>query len=252
LRFASCALDLERWELRRDGRHVALEPRAMSVLRELIEHRERVVTKEELLDRVWGDRFVSESALTTQIKELRRAVGDTGRRQAVVRTVHGLGYLFVAPVEGDEGGPAPPLDGAELAQHDAGLVVAVLPFLSVSDERTRAHVSDGLTSDLVMALSKHPSIRVLGRATSCGYLQRADPTAALRDELGVGHVIDGTVRIEESRVRVTVTLTDSASGICRWADRYDRNAADAFAVLDEIADSIVGEVVRRVDGSATA
>ena len=97
-RFGECVFDVDRWELRRADQVVQLEPRAMSILRELIEQRGRVVTKEELLDRVWGDRFVSESALTTQIKAIRRAVGDDGRAQAVLRTVHGQGYMFVAQV----------------------------------------------------------------------------------------------------------------------------------------------------------
>jgi DNA-binding winged helix-turn-helix (wHTH) protein len=88
-RFEDCVLDLDRFELRRGGQLVPLEPQAMRILIELIEHRDRVMAKTELLDSVWGDRFVSESALTTQIKELRRAVGDTGRDQRVVRTVHG-------------------------------------------------------------------------------------------------------------------------------------------------------------------
>lgn len=99
VRFGDCELDVDRWELRRAGEPMALEPRAMSSLVHLVEHRGRVVPKEELLDAVWGDRFVTESALTTQVKAIRRAVGDTGRDQRVVRTVHGQGYMFVADVE---------------------------------------------------------------------------------------------------------------------------------------------------------
>ncbi len=113
LRFANCELDLARVLLRRDGREVKVEPQVFDVLAYLAQRRGTVVRKEELLDEVWGDRFVSESALTTRIKSVRQAVGDDGRRQAVVRTVHGKGYEFVAAVEevdrarDGSGAPAP-------------------------------------------------------------------------------------------------------------------------------------------------
>jgi pimeloyl-ACP methyl ester carboxylesterase/DNA-binding winged helix-turn-helix (wHTH) protein len=97
--FEDCELDLRRFELRRDGTRSAIEPQVFDVLALLVRERDRVVSKEELLDAVWGDRFVSEAALTSRIKALRRAVGDDGRAQRVVRTVHGRGYQFVAPVE---------------------------------------------------------------------------------------------------------------------------------------------------------
>ena len=99
LRFAGCELDLERMVLRRDGVEAPVEPQVFDVLAYLALHRGKLVRKEELLDEVWGDRFVSESALTTRIKSLRQAVGDDGNRQSVIRTVHGRGYEFVAAVD---------------------------------------------------------------------------------------------------------------------------------------------------------
>ncbi len=94
--FEGCELDLGRYEVRRDGDVVAVEPQVFDVLVHLVRHRDRVVSKEELLDEVWGDRFVSESALTSRIKAARRAIGDDGTAQRVIRTVHGRGYRFVA------------------------------------------------------------------------------------------------------------------------------------------------------------
>ncbi len=103
--FGAFELDTNVFELRRAGVPVAMEPQVFSVLTYLVEHRDRVVTKNELLDNVWGDRFVSESALTTRIKAARRAVGDDGAQQGVIKTVHGRGYRFVAAVR-DNGTPA--------------------------------------------------------------------------------------------------------------------------------------------------
>jgi pimeloyl-ACP methyl ester carboxylesterase/DNA-binding winged helix-turn-helix (wHTH) protein len=101
-RFEDCELDVARFELRRHGDVVHVEPQVFDLLVQLVEHRDRVVTKEELLDSVWGDRFVSESALTTRIKAARRAVGDDGAGQRVIRTVHRRGYQFAAAVEHDD------------------------------------------------------------------------------------------------------------------------------------------------------
>ncbi|MEM8904759.1 MAG: winged helix-turn-helix domain-containing protein, partial [Actinomycetota bacterium] len=98
LRFGDCELDTDRAELRRGGELVDVQPLVLSVIELLVRHCDRVVPKEELLDELWGDRFVGESTLTTRIKFARRAVGDDGDTQAVIRTVHGRGYRFVAEV----------------------------------------------------------------------------------------------------------------------------------------------------------
>ena len=113
--FADVEIDLDRVEVRRGGRPVPVQPQVFDVIEYLVRHRDRVVTKEELLDNVWGDRFVSESALTSRIKSARRALGDDGATQAVIRTVHGRGYRFVAGVDGpvDRKGPAPADKGAQ-------------------------------------------------------------------------------------------------------------------------------------------
>ena len=125
-RFADCELDLARVVLQRDGRDVKLEPQVFDVLSYLLQRRGEVVRKEELLDEVWGDRFVSESALTTRIKSARQAVGDDGIRQAIIRTVHGKGYEFVADVEVVDG---PDDDAAAARQPIAGLAAAVQPLI---------------------------------------------------------------------------------------------------------------------------
>lgn len=109
---------------------MALEPQTLRILIELINHRDRVVAKTELLDSVWGDRFVRESALTSQIKALRRAVGDTGRDQRIVKTVHGRGYIFIAPVEDDTA----LLEGSEAADERVNQILSVLPFANLAAE----------------------------------------------------------------------------------------------------------------------
>ncbi len=106
--FAGCRLDRARFELRRDGQLVHVEPRVLDLLCYLIDHRSRVVPKNELLDEIWGDRFVSDAALTGCMRDVRRAVGDSGVAQSVIRTLARRGYQFVAEVLDDSSGqPAP-------------------------------------------------------------------------------------------------------------------------------------------------
>lgn len=209
----------------------------MSLLVHLVERRGRVVPKVELLDDVWGDRHVSESAVTTQIKAIRRAVGDTGRDQRVIRTVHGQGYMFVAEVDAPDADISPP--------ERRGIpnpVVAVLPFSNQSGDPARDHVAAGLTAEIITVLSKHRWLRVVAGATAAGYRRRDDPIAALRDDLGVGYVVTGTVRFSGDRLRVTVELTESETDTTRWAERFERDVGDLFDVLDEITDLVVAHL----------
>jgi len=116
--FDDLELDLSRVELRRSGVRVRVERQVFEVLAYLVDHRERVVTKEELMDSVWGGRFVSESAVTSRIKQVRQAVGDDGRTQRLVRTVHGHGYRFVGTVRELARTPAPRPAPVHYAQSD--------------------------------------------------------------------------------------------------------------------------------------
>ena len=237
LSFADCVLDLDRQELRRDGDVVSIEPQALRILEQLIERRGTVVSKTDLLDNVWGDRFVSESALTTQIKALRRAVGDSGRNQEIVRTVHGRGYMFIADVTDSEPEAAP-----EPIPDRTKPVLAVLPFENLSVDPAQAHVAEGLTYDLVAALSKHRSLRMLTRAATQPYRDDPDRVSRLREELDANYVIEGSVRRGGDQLRVTCSLTDATNGTCLWANRFDRQVEDLFAVLDEITDVIAAAV----------
>jgi predicted ATPase/DNA-binding winged helix-turn-helix (wHTH) protein len=149
LRFANCELDLARIVLRRDGDEVKLEPRAFDVLAYLVERRGTVVRKEELLDEIWGDRFVSESALTTRIKAVRRAVDDDGSRQAIIRTVHGKGYEFIAPIQTVAGAV---VAGASPQPTIAGLGTAIQPLIG----------RESLLGLLVDALVEHRLVTLVG------------------------------------------------------------------------------------------
>lgn len=240
--FENCVLDLDRHELKRSGELVPIEPQALRILAALIEQRERAVAKAELLDRVWGDQFVGESALTSQIKSIRRAIGDNGRDQQMVKTVHGVGYMFVADVkQALEPAPVPP-HPADDDPRRPNPVVGILPFRSVTADPAQSHVADGITHDIITALAKHRWLKVLARATTEHYRDQPDALARLRDELDVDYVVDGSVRRAGDRLRVTVSLTDASDGTSRWTERYDREFEDLFDVQDDITGVIVANL----------
>jgi pimeloyl-ACP methyl ester carboxylesterase/DNA-binding winged helix-turn-helix (wHTH) protein len=143
VRFGDCELDLDRLELRRAGAAVPIEPQVFDVLAHLVRNRDRAVPKEELLDEVWGSRFVSESALTSRIKSARRAVGDTGRDQRVIRTIHGRGYRFVADVVTD--------DGRLRASADDAVAETTIGFVEVRGGLSLAVATTGTGPTLVRA-----------------------------------------------------------------------------------------------------
>jgi pimeloyl-ACP methyl ester carboxylesterase/DNA-binding winged helix-turn-helix (wHTH) protein len=142
--FGECELDVDRFELRRDGTVCKVEPQVFDVLALLVRERGRVVTKEEILDTVWGDRFVSESALTSRIKALRRAVGDTGKTQQIVRTVHGRGYQFVAET-GER------TDGRRSSTEPVALPQQEIRFCTTADGVRLAYATMGEGPPLVKA-----------------------------------------------------------------------------------------------------
>jgi predicted ATPase/DNA-binding winged helix-turn-helix (wHTH) protein len=214
LRFSNCELDLDRFVLCRDGDVVKLEPRAFDVLAYLVQRRGSVVRKEELLDEIWGDRFVSESALTTRIKAVRRAVDDDGSRQAVIRTVHGKGYEFIAAIETVPDTVAPATASVPTI---AGLETAIQPLIG----------RDALMSLLVGALGDHRLITLVGPGgvgkTSLGLELTRTAAASYTD--GV-HVVE------------LVSVVDAEATSAAFATAIDVSLRRSSSIDDAIAEML--------------
>ena len=215
-----------------------------------MENRERVVTKDDLIASVWGGRIVSDSTLTSRINAARKAVGDSGVDQRLIRTVARKGVRFVGDVllqsmgaeQAQATGPAP-VEGHEQAR--PGLsppdrpAIAVLPFTNMSGDPEQEYFSDGISEDLITALSKLRWFFVIARNSSFIYKGKAVHMKQLAEELGVSYVVEGSVRKSGDRLRITAQLNDVATGSHIWAEHYDRELADVFAVQDEITEAIV-------------
>jgi TolB-like protein len=241
-RFGDFELDLGRYELRRNGEVVKTEPRVLEVLNFLIENRARVVPKEELLDTIWRDVHVSESALTTAVRDARRVLGDSSGDPRWIRTVYGRGFRFVGEILRVPNAPAPAPPRAMHSSTSAPAIstrksIAVLPFTDLSPERDQSHFCDGIAEELINTLTRIPELRVISRALAFDF-RADDDLRELGVKLGVEHILRGSVRKEGERLRITVHLVDVKNGHHEWSQRYDRDASDSsFALQEEIAEA---------------
>jgi TolB-like protein len=240
--FADHTLDTDRRELRRGAEAVAVEPQVLDLLICLVENRNRVVTKDDLIASVWGGRIVSDATLTSRIYAARKAVGDNGHGQRLIRTVSRKGLRFIADVQAGAAPRGELRDGRRPLPLPERPAIAVLPFDNMSGDPQQDHFSDGISEDIITALSKLRWFFVMARNSSFIYKGKAVNVRQLGQELGANYVVEGSVRKLGDRVRITAQLNDVATGSHIWAERYDRNLADVFAVQDEITEAIVAAI----------
>jgi TolB-like protein/cytochrome c-type biogenesis protein CcmH/NrfG len=251
--FAGHTLDTDRRELRRGSETVVLQPQVFDLLVYLVQNRDRVVSKDDLIAAIWGGRIVSDSTLTSRVNAARTAVCDSGQEQKLIRTVARKGIRFVGVVSTHESAHA-----AGSSAHDSPAAVrpalplpdrpaiAVLPFVNMSGDPEQEYFSDGISEDIITALYKVRWFFVIARNSSFVYKGKAVHLKQVAEELGVGYVVEGSVRKIGDRVRITAQLNDVATGSHIWAERYDRDLADVFAVQDEITEAIVAAIEPQV------
>jgi len=246
--FEGRALDPERRELRHGDKLVPVEPQVFDLLEYLIRNRDRVVSRDDVFDAVWHGRVVSDSALTSRVNAARSAIGDTGGDQRLIRTLRGKGLRFVGAVQevsppaGPAAAPAvaePP--GASLALPDRPSI-AVLPFTNMSGDPEQEYFADGITEDIITALSRVRQFFVIARNSTFQYKHSSPDVRQVATALGVRYVVEGSVRKVGDRVRISAQLVDGGTGNHIWAERFDRDLGDIFAIQDEITRSIVGQI----------
>ena len=260
LAFGDYRLDIERRELRRRAMLVDIEPMVFDLLVFLVKKRDRVVSRDDLLEAVWGGRIVSESALTTRINAARRAIGDDGTAQRLIRTFTRKGIRFVGEVT-EVPDRAMPAGGATI---EAGSVpslvstaadkpsIVVLPFQNMSGDREQDYFVDGMVEEIITALSRIRWLFVLARNSSFTYKGQTVDVKQVGRELGVRYVLEGSVRKDGNRVRITGQLIDAATGMHLWADRFDGSLEDVFELQDKVASSVAGIIEPALQAVETA
>jgi len=239
--FEDYALDTDRRELHRATDVIVVTPQVFDLLDYLIRNRERVVSKDDLIDAVWNGRIVSDAALTTRLNAVRSAIGDTGEKQHLIKTLQRKGFRFVAKVQEDQRRIVEPVGsavhGGDATSTQASaprLSIVVLPFANLSDDPGQDYFVDGVTESLTTDLSRISCSFVIGRHTAFTYKGKAVDLKQVGRELNVHYVLEGSVQRGGGRLRVSVQLVDAETGAHLWADRFDKPVADLFDMQDEI------------------
>jgi TolB-like protein/Tfp pilus assembly protein PilF len=245
--FEEFAFDVDRRELHRGPNSISITPQVFDLLHYLICNRERVVSRDDLINTIWNGRSVSDAALTTRLNAARIAIGDSGKEQRFIKTLPRKGFRFIAVVREAperEGGAAP--DEIEPKKSDLALSdkpsIAVLPFENMSGDPEQEYFADGMVEDIITALSRFKTLFVIARHSSFAFKGNAVDIKEVGRKLGARYVLEGSVRKASGKVRITGQLIDAVSGAHLWADRFERDLADVFALQDELTLAVVSAI----------
>ena len=250
--FGSIELDLAKVELRDNGEPRPVEPQVFALIAYLAEHRDRMVSREELFEKLWEGKVVSDSALSSRIKSARRAVGDDGRAQAVIKTVHGKGLRFVADVRVQRDSVIVAAPDSEdtletvapsLAQDAASRPsIAILPFRSTDTAEGWSPIAEGLPHDLITELARLRWLFVVARGSSFRLRGDDQDPREVGRLLGARYCLSGGAEVFGNQLVITTELVDTGAGDVVWGERYTGNVQDVHAMRDEIRASILASL----------
>ncbi|MCZ6676359.1 MAG: winged helix-turn-helix domain-containing protein, partial [Candidatus Poribacteria bacterium] len=279
--FGVFTLDTGRGALLKDGVEIKLRPQSFEILRVLVSRSGILVTREELQSAVWGHKVVTDDSLAHCIIDIRKALGDSGRK--IIRTVPRRGYIFDEQVVERRG---PTLERVSIGNFrqrirfvlvsaalavtaltalwffvDADLriiptarskSIAVLPFLDLSEDRSQRYFADGLTEEILNSLARTPDLLVTARTSSFAYRDSQDDVPTIAAALRVDHILEGSVRRGGDRLRITAQLIRASDGIHLWSQTFDKTPDDIITIQEEIAISIAGALQTAMDPEALA
>jgi len=245
-RFGPFELDMAKVELRADGKPRPVEPQVFALLALLVENRERLVSRDEIIEKVWDGRVVSDAAVASRVKSARQVLGDDGKAQRFIRTVHRQGFRFVAEVKAARAAAAGAADlarGAEAATQPVVPAsrpsIAVLPFHLVGDAGPHAAIAEALPHDLITELSRLRWLMVTARGSSFRLREADLDMGEVGRLLGVRYCLTGTVEVAGASLAVTVELVDTRDAAVVWAERYAGSIDDVHEVRWQIRSRIL-------------
>lgn len=242
-RFDGHLLDTIKGELSAAGVSTPIEPQVFSLLTLLIEHRDRLVSRDEIIERIWNGRIVSEAAVDSRIRSARAAIGDDGRAQRLIRTLPKKGYRFVGAVEAEGAAPAHAPREAPVEEPAARPSIAVLPFSFNGHGGNVGSLADALAHDLIAELSRLRWLFVIARGSSFRFRGDAVALDRVKAALGVRYALTGAVETSAGGLGVTVELVDLHTEGVVWGERFS-GAPDA---VHDIREQIVRAVVNALE-----
>ena len=250
IRFGDFELDTALFELRQAGERIPLEPQVFDLLVFLARNSHRTVTREEIFTAIWGDRVVSDAALSSQIKAVRKAVGDDGTSQHTISTVHGRGFRFIAPIESGAPELAGEANGGDADSTQIGAAkkpsVAVLPFTNLNQDSSEDVFAAGIAEDITTAIAKNRWLTVIARNPAFAFRGSNESIRAIGQKLNADYLVTGSVRKAGTRFRITVQVVDAESEQSVWSERFDRDKIDIFDLQDEISELVAARIEAEV------
>src|SRR5689334_11328873 len=241
IQFGQFLLDMRRYELTCAGKPVHLERIPMDLLILLVHENGRLVGRDEIIERLWGKdlHFDTDNSINTAIRKVRQALADASGMPHYIETIPGKGYRF-------KGGIVSPFP--EIKAERSRIMLAVLPFENLSGDPAQEYLSDGLTEETIMRLGQMSPDRlgVIARTSSMAYKHTDKSVAQIGQELGVDFVVEGSVRREGDRVRITAQLIRVRDQIHLWAENYDRQMPGFLDIHGEIGAAVAAEVKFKV------
>jgi len=248
--FEDYALDTDRRELHRATDVIVVTPQVFDLLDYLIRNRERVVSKDDLINAVWNGRIVSDAALTTRLNAARSAIGDTGEKQRLIKTLPRKGFRFVGAVQEAQRPAIEPVgSAAETGDPPPRLSIVVLPFANLSGDPEQDYFVDGVTESLTTDLSRIGGLFVIARNSAFSYKGKAIDVWQIGRELNVRYVLEGSVQRSGKRLRVNVQLIEAESRKHLWAERFEKPVADLFDMQDEIVSRLAQPLYVRLNAA---
>lgn len=248
--FDAYVLNVDRAELRGPDGLVHVERGPFRLLLFLIENADRLVTRDDLVEAIWDNRIVSEATISTTIKQARKAVGDSGAEQRIIKTIHGRGVRFVAPVTARaETKPAatplalpeqPSLLPLAPIQHGAGQPgIAVMRFQQLSSNDDSAYLADGFPSELISGLSRVGWLRVIARGSSFQFDPAKFDPADVGRRLNVPFLLTGTIEDVSETIAVSLEIQSASTGDIVWSNRFDASREDVEVIRHDIVSSVI-------------
>jgi TolB-like protein len=233
--FDNLVVEGSNYRILKQGQAVTLEPRAFDLLIYLIEHRGRVVEKEELFEQVWRRAFVTDSALTQEIRQIRQALGDQVEAPRYIETVPKRGYRFIAELNG----ATSPASAFQPQVFDS---LVVLPFANLNNDPALDYFVEGITDLLITDLGKLKTLKVISRTSALQYKQAHKPLPQIARQLKANAVVEGAVLRVGERVRITVQLIEAATDQHVWAESYERDLGDILSLQSALAETVAAKI----------
>ena len=275
--FKSFAINTENFQLLKNDEPLSIEPQVFNIILYLVENQDRVVSRDELLDTIWKDKIVSDASISNHIKLARKALDDDGVKQAIIKTIHGRGYQFIAncecieepekkkqtDLEGKNNSKPKPLQSLLLTILMVVLVgtwlikpgtaalkstakmeksIAVLAFKDFSPKSDQAYFAEGMSEELINLFTRIPGLRVASRTSSFSFKNKDIRLREIGKELNVDYVMEGSVRKSGNLLRITIQLIRVNDESHIWSETYDHDVQDIFEVQDEIAIAVTEQL----------